>query len=337
MKLPFVTSLIVKLAPEIGARVHVEPEFGFVGQIIFRNGRQSFFRNARLDINPQGAMELARDKAYASLFLNRFGYPTPLGQTFFSDELCRKLASGRDIDEGYAFAQEIGFPVIVKPNNLAQGRLVAKVFDRQEYTHAAREIFRAAEVLLVQKFYEGKDYRIVVFDGEVVTAYQRHALAISGDGRSTIARLIDKKLKILGERLSHPNIDAQDFRIRTNLERHGFHLEDILEQGATLSLLDNANLSLGGEAREVRETMHADFKRLAVSITRDMGLRFCGVDIISADITLPLGQQRDGSVVLEINGAPGLDNYAALGTEQRQIVEDLYLRILQAIEREHYS
>ncbi len=337
MKLPFVTSLIVKLAPEIGARVLIEPEFGFVGQIIFRNGKQSFFRNARLDINPQGAMELARDKAYTSFFLNRFGYRTPLGQTFFSDELCRKLASGRDIDEGYAFAQKIGFPAIVKPNNLAQGRLVAKVFDRQEYTHAAREIFRATEVLLVQKFYEGKDYRIVVFDGEIVTAYQRLALSISGDGRSTIASLIDEKLKILGERLSYPNIDAQDFRIRTNLERHGFRQEDILEQGAKLSLLDNANLSLGGEAREVTETMHADFKQLAVSITREMGLRFCGVDIIVEDITLPLGQQRDSYVVLEINGAPGLDNYAALGTEQRQLVEDLYLGILQAIEREHYS
>lgn len=334
MKPHFVSSLILKLAPEIGARVQLEPEFGFVGRIVFRSGKQSFFRGARLDINPQGALQIAEDKAYAAFFLNQLGYPTPLGQTFFSRELCRKVACSRGADEGHAFAQEIGWPVIVKPNDLSQGRLVAKVYHRSEYQHAAREIFRETDVLLVQKFYAGLDYRIVVFDGEVVMAYQRLALSVTGDGRSTIARLIDAKLEALRAGARSPNIDARDFRLRMKLERDGLRFEDVPENGRKLCLLDNANLSHGGEAIDVAGMMHDDFKELAVRITREMGLRFCGVDIIADEIALPLAQQTAGYVVLEINGAPGLDNYAALGTGQRRLVESLYLKILRAIERD---
>jgi len=36
--------------------------------------------------------------------------------------------------------------------------------------------------------------------------------------------------------------------------------------------------------------------------------------------------------VLEINSSPGLDHYAKVGKEQEQIVEDMYLEILKAME-----
>ncbi len=37
--------------------------------------------------------------------------------------------------------------------------------------------------------------------------------------------------------------------------------------------------------------------------------------------------------IIEINAAPGIDNYAAGGTEQERIVERLYLKVLEAIKR----
>jgi glutathione synthase/RimK-type ligase-like ATP-grasp enzyme len=61
-----------------------------------------------------------------------------------------------------------------------------------------------------------------------------------------------------------------------------------------------------------------------------MGLRFCGVDIITSDITQPI---RD-YVVIEINGAPGLDNYASIGAKQAMAVEGLYLTVLKALEKD---
>jgi biotin carboxylase len=42
-------------------------------------------------------------------------------------------------------AQEIGFPVIVKPNNGSQGRDVAKVYNRRELDAALRRLARFEE------------------------------------------------------------------------------------------------------------------------------------------------------------------------------------------------
>ena len=63
---------------------------------------------------------------------------------------------------------------------------------------------------------------------------------------------------------------------------------------------------------------------------KDMGLRICGVDII---IGGDISEAHDDYVVIEINSAPGLDNYAAIGEKQRAIVDELYLKVLKALER----
>jgi hypothetical protein len=36
--------------------------------------------------------------------------------------------------------------------------------------------------------------------------------------------------------------------------------------------------------------------------------------------------------VIEINAAPGLENYASIGSKQTKAVEELYLKILKKIE-----
>lgn len=88
LKTPFVTDILKKIAPLIGAELLIEPEYGFVGQIRFRNGRKMLYRGANFNINNLGSVEIARDKCYASFFLQTFGYQTPEGQTFFSERLC---------------------------------------------------------------------------------------------------------------------------------------------------------------------------------------------------------------------------------------------------------
>jgi len=37
--------------------------------------------------------------------------------------------------------------------------------------------------------------------------------------------------------------------------------------------------------------------------------------------------------ILEINAAPGLDHYVKTGNSQQKIVEDMYLKVLKAIEK----
>ena len=330
IKKSFVSEIICRVAPLIGAKVLIEPEYGFVGQITFTNGKRVLFRDRNFNINPLASSEIARDKAYADFFLRLYGYRTIESQTFFSKSRNQRIRIKRTIDDGFSYAKKLGLPVILKPNNLSQGTLVTKVYTKKEYFAAARKILQRTPVMLVQEFCEGFDYRIVVLDKEVISAYQRIPLFVVGDGKSTIRKLLLKKQAVFNRTGRDTEIDVDDFRIAQKLRRQNFKLTSIPARGKNLFLLDNANLSTGGDAVDVTDEIHADYKRLAVQITRDMGLRMCGVDIITSN---DIRNRMREYVIIEINSAPGLDNYASIGNEQKGRVDELYLKVLRALER----
>ncbi|MHC5937774.1 cyanophycin synthetase [Nostoc sp.] len=332
MEIPFITSIIQKVAEEIGAVVLLDPECTFVGLITFKNGNKSFFRTSRFSINSSGSVAIAKDKGVSSFFLNKFGYKVTEGKTFFSEELCEEIANSRNIDAGFYYAKELGFPVIVKPINLSQGVFVTKVHNKQEYYQAAKKILQKTSGFIVERFYSGNDYRIVVLDDEVVSAYQRIPLLIIGDGQSNVLELMQQKQETFIKNGRKEIIDFEDYRIKKNLQRRKLNLNSVIPKNNIVYLLDNANLSTGGEAIDFTENIHPDFQKLAVSITKDMELRLAGVDILTSDITSPMGDYT----IIEVNGAPSLTHYASFGEVQTKRVENLYLKVLKALENENH-
>jgi D-alanine-D-alanine ligase-like ATP-grasp enzyme len=330
MKTPFITSIVEKVAEEIGAVVVVEPEYRYVGYIKFKNGNRTFFRNYRFNINYHASAEIIKDKDYTKFFLKEFGYKTTEGKTFFSERFCQAINSNRDINVGFDYAQELGFPVIVKPLNLTHGILVTKVYTKEEYYEVAQKILQNNYALIIERFYSGNDYRILVLDDEIVVAYQRIPLLIKGDGEATVFELMQQKQENFINNGRGEIIKFEDDRIQTNLQRLNFKFNSILPKDKIVYLLDNANLSSGGEAIDLTENIHPDFQKLAINITKDMGMRLAGVDIITNDITSPLADY----IIIEVNGSPGLDHYASLGEAQHKRVENLYLKVLKALENQ---
>jgi D-alanine-D-alanine ligase-like ATP-grasp enzyme len=325
---PLLGKIFRKIAPKIGAKIVIEPKWKIVGQIIFKNGRKRYFRGSTLDLNPVGASDLAKDKDYANFFMKRMGYSTIRGKTFFSAEHAHGLGSRRNIDAAYRYAVKLGFPVIVKPNSGSQGVGVVKVHTKHDFYRAMRFVFSRDRVALVQKPVIGKDYRIVVLDNKVISAYRRIPLNVVGDGRSTIRQLLKQKQKQFVAAGRDTVIRSEDKRIEGNLKRKGLTMRSVLARGEQVYLLDNANLSTGGDAVDVTDVIHHRFRSIAINLTRDMGLRLCGVDLmVDSDIAHGLSRYW----VLEINAAPGLDHYVTTGKAQQKIVEDMYLKVLKAM------
>lgn len=324
-------NILKKIAPRIGARVFLEPEWNVAGQITFKNGKRSYFRYNTLDLNPMGASEIARDKDYANFFMQSMGYPiVPGSKSFYSPEWARAIgAPQRSSAAAYQHALALGFPVFVKPNSGSQGTDVTLAHNKRELLRALRAIFRRDRVALVQQPVHGKDYRLVVLDNQIISAYERSPLCVLGDGKSTIDMLLTKKQLEFTRANRDTRIRNDDRRIITKLKRQSLTLQSIPAAGHNLQLLDNANLSTGGDSQEVTDRVHPDFKKFAIDLTCDMGLRLCGVDLmIAGDIA-----QAPGTYwVLEINSAPGLDHYAKSGKKQERVVEDLYLTVLRHLE-----
>ncbi|MBI1838867.1 MAG: cyanophycin synthetase [Candidatus Colwellbacteria bacterium] len=249
---PFLGEVFRKLASKIGATVVMEPEWNFVGQITFKNGRRRYFRGSTIDLNPVGASDIAKDKDYAAFFMKRMGYPTVPGKTFFSSEFCRAIGSRRNIDSAYRYAMRIGFPVVVKPNSGSQGVGMAKVYTKSDFYRSLKFIFKNDRAALVQPYIAGKDYRIVVLDNKVISTYQRLPLNLMGDGRSTIHQLLIKKQNQFIARGRDTAIKADDPRIGQVLKRQGLSTRSVLQAKQRIYLLDNANLSSGGDALDVK-------------------------------------------------------------------------------------
>src|SRR3989344_1672074 len=145
--LPYLTKLIKKLAPKVGAKVVVEPEWGIAAQIIYSNGVVRSLRMYSLDLNHIASSDIARDKDYAKFFMAKRGFPVAEGQTVFEDNWAKTVKSNRTISYGIK--------------------------------NAIQEVFKVDKIAIIERYLPGRDYRIVVLDGEIISAYERMAKTFS--------------------------------------------------------------------------------------------------------------------------------------------------------------
>jgi D-alanine-D-alanine ligase-like ATP-grasp enzyme len=326
----FLEKIIRKVAPKIGASVLSEPKWGIVFQVTFKNGKRKYSRFNSVDLNPLGSSEVARDKDYANFFMKGMGYPTIEGKAFCSPVWAKTIKSKDDINAAFKYAKSLGFPVIVKPNSGSQGVDVALVYSRETFFKAMNKIFKNDRMALVQRKVTGKDYRMVVLDNKIISAYERIPLSVVGDGKLSIKKLLEKKKKYFKKIKRDINIDVSDPRIKSKLKFLGKNINSIPKKDEKVFLLDNANLSSGGDSVDVTNSIHKDFKKIATKLTKDMGLRICGVDLmIDGDIA----DKPKKYWVIEVNSAPGLDHYVTTGKAQEKIVEDMYLEVLKSMQK----
>src|SRR3989344_4117232 len=328
---PYLTNLIKKLAPKVGAKVIVEPEWGIAAQIVYKNGVVRSLRYLSLDLNHIASSDIAKDKDYAKFFLNKNGYPVAEGQTVFSDSWAQVLKSNRKIPHGLRYAKKLGFPVIVKPNSSSQGSGVSVAYNQRELKSALIKIFKSDRIALVERYSPGHDYRVVVLDNEVISAYERIPLSVVGDGKTSVIQLLKRKNNLFIKQGWDTRINFKDSRIKDKLRRRGHTFKSVLKKGERVFMLHNANLSTGGDSIDATKTTHAGFKKISIDITKKMGLRICGVDIMIAKGDITKNPKKCKYFIIEINAAPGLDHYVTTGPAQRKIVEAMYLKILKAL------
>lgn len=242
------------------------------------------------------SVDIACDKWMTKMFLEEIGVPTPQGRRVWSPE------------EAVAAAEELGFPVVVKPmyGNHGNG-----VFLSLETKEAVIEAFKKAQAIneevLVEKQVLGSDYRLLVVGEEVVAAAHRIPACVVGDGTRTIAELVDAVNQDPNRGTGHElpltklTLDAVSLAV---LQEKGLSPASVPKAGEVVYLRRTANLSTGGTAEDVTDRVHPEIKAMAVRAARTIGLDIAGIDIVAQDITKPLAES--GAMVIEVNASPGL-------------------------------
>lgn len=326
----FMPAILRRLAPRLGAEVIFEPQGEIVGRIRFPNGRQSYFWHNKFNLNSVASARITSDKGHTNFFLGQAGFRVPRSGVFLQETFRKRVRWGRSREEARVFAEQLGWDVYLKPLNRSQGSGILRACGEEEYGAAEEEIFATERKVLVEEACPGRDFRLVVLDGEVISAYERIPLTITGDGRQTVSTLLQARQAEFDVTGRDTVLNLLDPRMAVTLARGGWDFESVLPAGHAVRMLDVANLSRGGTSREATAEVHPEMGALAARVAATLDLRFAGVDLLTPDLNAPPGEDY---TVLEVNSAPGLDHYASHGAEHEAHIDELYLKVLRAIER----
>ncbi len=327
----FVLPILEEIAHSRNVEIIPDEEEGNFSIFVFNNGKRFIAKDYPFNINYAGSISLCTNKAACSSFLRHMGYSVPREKFFVKKSDIE--VTFRELEHYFSMPSEslgFGFPMIIKPNSLSQGIGVYKIRNADEGMLAVRKILSLREKLFVlQEYCKGHDYRIVVLNNEVIQAYERIPFQIEGNGKDTIKTLLQNKIEAFRQERRDKEIDLNDSRIAKNILAQGYTMETVLALGRKCRLQDIANLSLGGTTEDKINQMSPFYRQLAVKIANSLNLKLCGIDIIAKDIT-ELNDKR--YYILEVNSAPGLDNYLYEGKKQDAYVKELYGKVFDYIE-----
>ena len=256
---------------------------------------------AELDLTSAVAESIAQDKDLTKRLLHAAGVPVPMG---------RPVA---DVDDAWAVAEEVGLPVVVKPQDGNQGKgVTVNITTRAQLEAAFATAQSFSDEVMVERFLPGNDFRMLVVGHQLVAAARRDPPQVLGDGQHSVRELVDivnqDPRRGSGHGTALTKIRLDDIAI-ARLASEGLTPESVPVQGQRVVLRNNANLSTGGSATDVTDDVHPEIAARAIEAAQTIGLHICGVDVICESMLKPLEEQGGG--IVEVNAAPGLRMHLA--------------------------
>lgn len=240
-------------------------------------------------------VELACDKEDTKYILEQGEVPVPRG------EIIRRESSLKET------CNYVGFPLVVKPIDGNHGRgITVNIKNFDTALEAFREAKEVSRSIIVEKYIQGDDYRLLVINNKLVAAARRTPAHVIGDGKSTISELVDKVNEDPRRGYGHENELTQitiNKLTETIVAAKGYTRDSVIDSGEMLVLKDTANLSTGGTSEDVTDIVHPSNIFMVERISKLIDLDICGVDIMTTDISQPL--EATGGAVLEVNAGPG--------------------------------
>lgn len=234
---------------------------------------------------------IAQDKDFTKRLLASCGVPVPEGQIVNS------------ADEAWEVAQDIGFPVTVKPSdgNHARG-VTLELFKEADIKAAFALAQPEGSDVIVEKFIDGIEHRLLVVGGKVVAATKGETVSVHGNGQATLAELVAvlNQDPRRGPEQEYPLdwIDLEKGAVQLELKRQNVTPGSVIPQGQGVLLQRNGNMAI-----DCTDDVHPDVAYYAQLAAKIVGLDIAGMDMILKDVSKPLQGQ---GAILEVNAGPGL-------------------------------
>ncbi len=213
-----------------------------------------------------------------------------------------------EMADALAYADELGYPVVVKPNWGSHGDDVyTDIADRVELYGVLTDVVREHGAALVERQAVGSEFRVFCTVRGDFAILRREPASVVGDGRSDISELVNHVNGLRqrrGSKLLCPLV-IDDAAIRY-LVRHGRVLGSVPKPGERVFLRGSSNIAKGGVGIDVTELAHPSVIHLARRVLQQVfhGLPCIGLDLMTEDISRPIAPASYR--VIEVNSNPGL-------------------------------
>ncbi len=209
--------------------------------------------------------------------------------------------------KAHQFAKQHGFPLVVKPN--VGGFSRGSYFPITNYKQLWKAIFLAKiwwPATVVEQYLEGKNYRVLVANGKIISVIERFAPYVIGNGQSTISQLIDEENQIRQQMnlfpVIHPLSKSQvtvDF-----LKKQKLTIDSVLEQGQLVKLFHRISLAPGGIISTIdKQTVHPDNIELMEKVLGIFKANILGIDVI-LEKGIEHSHLEQKGILLEVNSRP---------------------------------
>lgn len=239
--------------------------------------------------------KLSQDKVVAAGLLRMAGLPAPVHLVVQRREQALRAA------------RQLGYPVVVKPSDSDRGEGVAvDLADEASVAAAFDEASRIARNrrVIVERQVPGVCHRLFVASGRLLYAVKRLPMSVVGDGRRSVAELVDAEL---ARQQALPPWERSEIRpiddlARAAMAREGLAPASIAPEGVLVPLRRIESTRWGGVDEAVGDRVHPDNLAIALRAASLFGLEVAGIDLITTDVSVPW--HRNGAIVNEVNLAP---------------------------------
>lgn len=226
------------------------------------------------------------------------------------------VATGKlltSFDDALVFAREIGFPVVVKPNNGSlSNHVTCFIRNEDDLCNAVQIAQEYSPAFIVEQAIEGNVYRATVVGKTAVFVSQRDRANVVGDGVHTIQELLNIK----------NGDEKRAAAFTTNASVHQVPVDNITHEylrsiGMTMESMPKADEKVylysnrkyvpdrGNDIINCTAVTHPENIALFKKVAEVLDTELVGLDFISPDITKSyIGQNV---AVLETNSLPFID------------------------------
>lgn len=266
-----------------------------IGSGVYRRLFSSFVT----DRTPMLSMMVSQNKSETARLLRNHGLPGSHN----------RLVNG--LEDALAAAKDMGYPLVIKPNDKDRGEgVAADLIHETDLIAAYQEASKSSKQILVEKHQAGFTHRFTVVQGQVLRVAKHVALGVIGNGASSIEQLlaakamrIEEKKRAWRDLKSNASLDDEALGL---LAQYDLTKDSVPATGQYVKLRRKDNVSAGGQrlTLNISEQVHPDNVQLALNAAQLIGLDFAGIDLITPDVARSWRELP--ATICEVNGNPQL-------------------------------